>query len=99
MQNMQVDATKLQTLGGTELAPMSTTADKEVALKYARSTYPLVFVYETLALTRGCCIQFLSLYPTEVEYLYPPLTFLSGGVSTPYVEDGITFFAIKPQMS
>ena len=45
---MTVDTIKLQTLGGTELAPMSTTDDKEVALSYARSTYPLVFVYETL---------------------------------------------------
>ena len=99
MQDMTVDTNKLQTLGGTELAPMSTTDDKEVVLSYARNTCPRVFVYETLALRRGCCIQYLSIYPQEVEYLYPPLTFLSAAGTEPYVEDGITFVAIKPQMS
>lgn len=50
MQDMTVDTIKLQILGKTMLAPMSTTDDKEVTLSYARSTCPLVFVYETLAL-------------------------------------------------
>ena len=77
MQNMEVDAEQIKTMGGTELAPMSTTNDRSVALAYAKSRCPLVFVFKTIGLSRGVCIQYLSLYPNEVEYLYPPLTFLS----------------------
>ena len=57
--------------GGTEMAVMSTTSEKEVALSYARSQKPLVFKYKTVGLNRGVSIQWLSLYPKEVEYLYP----------------------------
>ena len=62
--------------GGTELAPMSTSRSKSVAFKYASSRAPLVFKYKTRGLGRGCSIGYLSLYPKEEEYLYPPLTFL-----------------------
>ncbi len=60
--------------GGTEMAVMSTTCDKEVALSYSRTgsgQHPLVFKYKTFGLSRGVLIQFLSLYPKEVEYVYP----------------------------
>ena len=58
----------------------------------------LVFKYKTVGLTRGVKIQFLSLYPKEVEYVYPPLTFLSV-VSKPYVEGNVTIVEVMPQMS
>ena len=58
-----------------------------------------VFVFKTKALSRGCCIQCLSLYPKEVEYLYPPLTFLSFLGDSYDGEDGITYLDIEPQMS
>ena len=32
--------------------------------------------YRTRALDRGCSIGFLSVYPLEKEFLYPPCTFL-----------------------
>ena len=72
MANINVDKT-FKSVGGTEMAVMSTTSDKEVALSYAQSKFPLVFKYNTVGLTRGVKIQFLSLYPKEVEYVYPLL--------------------------
>ena len=62
-----------KSVGGTEMTVMSTTSDKEVAVKYAKSESALVFKYTTVGLTRGVKIQFLSLYPKEVEYVYPLL--------------------------
>ena len=70
MTDMKVDK-KFLSQGGTEMAVMSTTSEKEVALSYARSCKPLVFKYKTFGLSRGVLIQFLSLYPKEVEYVYP----------------------------
>ena len=99
MQNMEVDAEKIKRLGSTELAPMSTTDQKDVALAYAKSQRPLVFVFKTMGLSRGVCIQYLSLYPKEVEYLYPPLTFLTAEGSGTYQEDGVPFLEVTPQMS
>jgi hypothetical protein len=77
---MKVDKT-FESVGGTEMAViMSSTSDKMIALSYAEYTScecPLVFKYKTVGLSRGVKIQSLSLYPKEVEYIYPPLTFLS----------------------
>ena len=70
----------------------------QVAIQYARSNHPLIFKYKTLGLTRGCLINYLSLYPRECEYLYPPLTFLTME-SDPYTEDDITYIDVAPQMS
>jgi hypothetical protein len=103
MTNMKLDET-LQSVGGTEMAVMSTTSDKEVALSYASSESPLVFKYNTVGLTRGVKIQFLSLYPKEVEFVYPPLTFLSvvksvEGNAKIYVEGRISIVEVMPQMS
>jgi hypothetical protein len=72
MADMEVDVQgPFLSQGGTEMAVMSTTCDKEVALTYSRSQRPLVFKYKTFGLSRGVSIQFLSLYPKEVEYVYP----------------------------
>jgi hypothetical protein len=97
MKNMVLDDT-FKLSGVTEMAVMSTTSDKEVALKYASSENPLVFKYTTVGLTRGVKIQFLSLYPKEVEFVYPPLTFLSV-VSKPSKEGNVTIVEVSPQMS
>ena len=75
MANMEVDVQgKFLKEGGTEMAVMSTTSNKEVALHYSLSKdgqSPLVFKYKTFGLSRGVLIQFLSLYPKEIEYVYP----------------------------
>eukprot|EP00961_Rhodomonas_salina_P144838 1949858-Rhodomonas_salina.1 len=50
---------------------------QEVARTYARSQHPLMLRYDTKAMGRGCSIKYLSVFPKEDEYLYPPLTYLS----------------------
>ena len=63
--------------GGTEFACLSTSASKDVAFNFAKSALPLVFKFETKDFaSRGANIEFLSVYPTEREALYPPLTYL-----------------------
>jgi hypothetical protein len=99
MPNMIVDVTGSFMLhGGCELAVMSTTEDKKVAMNYARSRYPLVFRYKTVGLNRGVNIRFLSLYPKEHETIFPPFTFLiaEGNI---YEEDGIRILDVTPQIS
>ena len=66
--------------GGTELAPMSTTTDVNVAISYAvkkdtRSALLFRFVTRN-NLERGADVQWLSMFPGESEILFPPLTFL-----------------------
>ena len=70
-----------------------------MALDYAKDIHPLVFMFKTIGLSRGCCIQYLSLYPREVEYLYPPLTFLTTAGNDPYEKDNVTYLELMPQMS
>ena len=87
-----------KSVGGTEMVVMSTTSEKEVVVKYTKSESVLVFKYNTVGLTRGVKIQFLSLYPKEVEFVYPPLTFLSA-VGKPITKGKVTILEVKPQMS
>ena len=70
MKNMTVDQQFLLQ-GGTEMVVMSTTSEKNIALSYAQSGDPLIFKFKTVGLSKGVNIQFLSLYPKEVEYIYP----------------------------
>ena len=69
--------------GGTELAPMSTTPDVRVAVRYAinkpeKDLAPsLLFRIVTHNnLQRGADVQWLSMFPGEAETLFPPLTYL-----------------------
>jgi len=63
--------------GGTELAPMSTTTQLQVALQYSAASSSLLFKLRTdNFMDRGASLQFLSAFPCEEEVLYPPLTFL-----------------------
>ena len=66
------------TLGGTELAPMSTTSDVKVAADYATcAAGALLFkIHVPDALKHGADLQWLSAFPREAEVLYPPLTYL-----------------------
>jgi len=98
MKDMEVDAREIAKLGGVELSLMSTTADINIALKYAQSRCVLVFKYKTQAMTRGSSIQFLSLYPKENEVLYPPLTFLTA-LGELYQENCINFLELLPDLS
>ena len=77
MKNVHVNNAFIQ-LGGTELAPMSTTSEFQVAIEYG--TCPtgslLLKVIVPTALQHGANLQWLSAFPGEAEVLYPPLTFL-----------------------
>ena len=65
--------------GGTELAPMSTTLDLRVAVRYARGVpHALLFMLRVDSfMQEGADLTFLSAFPQEREFLYPPLTYLS----------------------
>eukprot|EP00961_Rhodomonas_salina_P173436 2338957-Rhodomonas_salina.1 len=55
---------------------MSTSEEVEVACRYANSTFPLVLRCHARGLDRGVSIQYLSVFPKEKEFVYPPLTYL-----------------------
>jgi len=78
MRDRDLDLDKFKREGGTELAVMSTSAHRSVAENFARGDQGgLIFRYTTRAHSKGVCIDFLSLYPKEKEYMYPPLTYLT----------------------
>ncbi|EOD37402.1 hypothetical protein EMIHUDRAFT_225573 [Emiliania huxleyi CCMP1516] len=63
--------------GGTERAPMSTTSDVRVAVRYAASEHSVLLRLRTKnAMERGADLAWLSAFPGEHEFLFPPLTFL-----------------------
>ena len=63
--------------GGTEMACMSTSEIKEEALKFAASKHPMLLQFEVeTSVQCGADISWLSMYPDEKEWLFPPLTFL-----------------------
>ena len=63
--------------GGSEMAPMSTTSDPAVAVAYGQSTRSLLFkIVSKSFMTRGADITFLSAFPGEREYLFPPLVWM-----------------------
>ena len=77
MKNVKV-GDRFKNEGGTELAPMSTTSDLNIAIEYGTcSTGSLIFKIQVPdALASGADLEWLSAFPTEAEVLYPPLTFL-----------------------
>jgi hypothetical protein len=63
--------------GGTEFACSSTSLEKGVAFGFAGAECPLLLKFKTNGiLNLGADVSFLSVYPTECEMLYPPLTYL-----------------------
>jgi hypothetical protein len=76
MKDMAV-AKQFEERGGTEMACMSTSADKGEALKWAESRVPLLLQFEIENhMQCGADISWLSMYPEEKEWLFPPLTYL-----------------------
>ena len=91
------------TEGGTELAPMSTTQELEVAVRYAIGSGAAAVCLLRLELTtfmqRGAELSYLSAFPSEAEVLYPPLTFLQPlGLRRLTTPDGIelTVLSVTP---
>jgi len=76
MRNVDLPADFLQR-GGTELAPMSTTSNVSIALRYSASAHGVLFKLQThSSMERGADLTFLSCFPGEREFLFPPLTYL-----------------------
>lgn len=67
---------KFKAEGGTELAAMSTTKSLDAARAYSESRRPLLFKFTASGMSKGVSLEFLSVYPLEEEYLYPPGTYL-----------------------
>jgi hypothetical protein len=67
--------------GGTELAPMSSSAELGVALKYSQgpagSISTLLWIRTENFMDKGVDLKWLSASPHEKDVLYPPLCFLS----------------------
>ena len=86
--------------GGTELACMSTTDDEKVAVQFsglsdARVHWPLIMKVQVPDfMSSGVDISWLSAFPDEKEYLYPPLTFLR--VVTTARSGGVTMALVAP---
>lgn len=82
--------------GGTELAPMSSTCDLRVAARYARGV-PDALLFMLLVdnfMQEGADLTFLSAFPQEREFLYPPLTFLAPTGRTHHLRHDGTHFTI-----
>jgi len=64
--------------GGTELAPMSTTADLSIALKYSQggNIATLLWLRTENFMDRGVDLTWISAFPHEREFLYSPLCYL-----------------------
>jgi len=92
------DPQKFKEQGGTEVAPMSTTEDKQVALKYSSSERPLLFKFKAKGLSMGVDISYLSVYPKEREVLYPPLTYLMPS-GNPELEGNVMVYTVKLTIS
>ena len=70
-----------------QLAPMSTTTNIITAVTYSMSSESLIFKIVTKnGLQRGADLQWLSVFPTEEEILYPPLTYLQPTGRTQVIE-------------
>ena len=85
--------------GGTELAPMSTTTDLMVALKYSASEHPFIFKLRSgNVANRGADLSYLSAFPEEKELLYPPLTYLKP-TGRKQVVSNCTFVEVEPTLA
>ena len=66
--------------GGTMHAPLSTTHDPEVALRYAIGKRVVLFRFVASSFMNVAPdLDFLSAFPAERECLYPPMTYLQPG--------------------
>ncbi len=86
--------------GGIEWGLMSTTTNREVAVQYSGMDKQRGVVFE-IAVGRvdiGANLSWVSQYPGEEEYLFPPLTFLEV-VGEPRVEGEIVVFPLRANIN
>jgi hypothetical protein len=86
--------------GGTEFGCMSTSTSKETVAAYAQSRQPLVFrVLPDDFMSCGADISWLSVYPTEAEVLFPPLTYLKYVKMTPIENSDGFVVTVRPSFA
>jgi len=89
--------------GGCELTPMSTSSSLATALSYAQSGSSLLLKLRTHSfLQRGVSLEFLTAFPGEEEFLFPPLTCLTPTGRRMVVTKGsvtITVVEVEPIMA
>jgi hypothetical protein len=70
----------LNVFGYTELGVMSMTSCKQVALRYSGvltvSNQPVILAFAAGAVDRGAREQPLSQFPFEIEFTFPPMSFI-----------------------
>ena len=90
-------------MGGTELAPMSTTRDLAMAVRYSYSANAVLLRLRTdNFLQRGADLSWCSAFPREAELLFPPLTYLGPTGDPPVTvtvgHASFTVIDVRPQM-
>lgn len=76
LRNLKLDS-KFMEVGGTEVPCMSTSKDIKIVAQYARSLHPIILCIKVDSFMHsGADISWVSLYPSEQEVLFPPLTYL-----------------------
>ena len=90
--------------GGTEMAFMSTTSDIKIAAQYSMSPNSLLFkIVNHSFMSIGADINWLSTFPGEGEFLYPPLTYLqptgrsASGISIKKGREVLNFTVVEVQ--
>ena len=94
-------------LGGAYLGPISTTRDMEIALRYSiepGQKHALLLKIQPTSETMGANVSYVSCFPEEQEYLYPPCTYLKPPQSmTKYPEqveyEGVTYTVVELEPS
>ena len=84
--------------GGLECGFMSTTLNKEEAMKYARrAPGAVLFEIDQGFVARGASVSWLSQYPAEEEILLPPFTALE--VANIQIEGAVVVCQLRPSLS
>lgn len=86
-------------LGGVENAPMSTTSNLEVAMRYSDSASPMLMRLKVdTFLQLGADLHFISAFPAEHEICFPPLTYLKpvGNIEVEAGGKRITVVNVQP---
>ena len=84
--------------GGVEFGFLSTTDDRRVAFEYAGADGGIVLEIACDGAARGADLSWLSQYPYECEYTFPPLTLLET-MSTTVGEGGARVYHLRPRVS